>query len=102
LADRFYIHHVRGRLRLETPDYFKIVVYVIKKINGVFSVLKDDSCKSVTIQYDPTITSWQIILTAVVNQGWFNLKEAKTLDEEVKAIVEKMLNLGLEVAEEIA
>ncbi len=41
------------------------------------------------------------MLGKIESKGWFKLSEAVTLDECMKSDIAKILNMGLEIAEEV-
>jgi len=96
---KYYIHHVPGRLRIETPFFIEASDYA-SKIDGVNSVEVIAATNAVIINYNPEKASWQVIIKEIENKGWFKLSEAVTLDECLKSDIAKILNIGLEITEE--
>lgn len=96
---KYYIHHVPGRLRIETPFFIDASDYA-GKIDGVTAVEVIAATSAVIINYNPEKTSWQVIIKEIENKGWFKLSEAVTLDECLKADIAKILNIGLTITEE--
>ncbi len=98
--NKYYIHHVPGRLRIETPFFIDASDYA-GKIEGVNAVKVIAATSAVIINYNPEKASWQVIIKEIEKKGWFKLSEAVTLDECLKSDITKILNVGLEIAEEV-
>ena len=96
--NKYYIHHVPGRLRIETPYYVDASEYA-GEISGVTSVNVIAATSAVIINFSPEKVTWQVIIKDLENKGWFKLSEAVTLDECLKADIAKILDIGLKIEE---
>ena len=103
----YYVHHVPGRLRIQTPfihhneDNAHTLCEYIQGITGVKSLESHVLTGSVTINYDPKCVTCEKILCMLEKKGWFNLIHAKTNDELVKEESEKAIEVAFKIAETV-
>lgn len=103
----YYVHHVPGRLRIQTPfihhdeENARKLTEFLKGVAGVSNVECHALTGSCTIQYDRKCVNCEKLLCMLEQKGWFNLKLAKTNDEVVKAEAEKVLEVAVKVAESV-
>ena len=101
---KYYIHHVPGRLRMQTQvlhenekkgDEF---IAAVKALKGVTDVEVHTVTGSAIILFDEKIISCEQIIGFVEKNGYFRLAEAETCDQVIEKATEKVV----EVAEKIA
>ncbi len=103
----YYVHHVPGRLRIQTPfihhneaNAHTLCEY-IRGVTGVTSLEAHALTGSITIYYDPKCVSCEKLLCMLEKRGWFNLMHAKTNDEVVKEESEKVIEAAVKIAETV-
>jgi len=103
----YYVHHVPGRLRIQTPFIHnneanaRILCDYIRGVTGVTSLDTHVLTGSVTINYDTKCVSCEKLLCMLEKRGWFNLLHAKTNDEVVKEGSEKVIEAAIKIAETV-
>lgn len=99
----YYIHQVRGRLRIQTPvlrnnpqktDEF---TKNIKNINGIQSLKINPLTGSALLLYDEKKINCEQLIGILEKYGYFNLAKSTTNDELVEHISEKVLGVAEQV-----
>ncbi len=99
----YYVHQVRGRLRIQTPvlrsnpqktDEF---TKNIKNINGIQSLKINPLTGSALLLYDEKKINCEQLIGILEKYGYFNLAKSTTNDELVEHISEKVLGVAEQV-----
>ena len=99
----YYIHQVRGRLRIRTPILHnnpkKIDEFIknMKNINGMLSLKVNPLTGSALLLYDERKINCEQLIGILEKFGYFNLAKSTTSDELVEHISEKALGLAEEI-----
>lgn len=97
---KYYIHHVHGRMRIESPVLHDNPVKAnefeqfIKGINGISAVDIQTITGSAVTHFDEKIINCEQLIGILEKHGYFHLTVAETCDERVEKATEKVLEIA--------
>lgn len=89
----YYVHDVRGRLRIKTPlikgrkDLAKHIEKFLGQVNGVHSVTVNTVTGSIVFIYDDSKVNSRLLLDILEKRGFFDTSRAITNDQYIRRTV---------------
>jgi hypothetical protein len=96
----YYIHHVPGRIRIQTPFLYgkpQNIDEFTKKmstISGMHSLKVNTATGSALLMYDEKKINCEQVIGILEKYGYFNLAKSTTSDELIEHISEKALGVA--------
>lgn len=102
---KYYIHHVPGRIRIETPFIHENPSNAqqfeadMKVIIGILSIKTDHFTGSAIILYDEKTITYEQVVCILEERKYFKLLDAQTLDEKMEKASENVLKFAEKIVE---
>lgn len=104
---KYYIHHVPGRMRIESPVLHDNPVKAnefekfIEGINGISAIDIHTVTGSAVIHFDEKIINCEQLIGILERKDYFHLIVAETCDERVEKATEKVLEVAEKAIEAV-